>query len=979
MSRLLFLLIYVFMTVLSIVLIRRCSSFTSREGILFCRSLICTVVVTVLYMATVLIRAYDTVTWIYSLYFSSIDVMLYFVMCYLIALSGKTGKGRIFRSIRWIALVFIIADIAVLMTNPLTGAAVSYYRTPGMITDWNFRGRVLYQVHLSICYMMLVIGFAAVLIESLMLPAIYRRFYSRVILSILIVAGINALYLVLMDYVSIDLSVGTYSILAYLTYWNSFVARDRYLLSQLQGIVFEDILQPVFLFGWDDSLVYRNRSADELTGEIPVKCSIREFMRLGGFEDRVKSLDEDTRFYWNSSGYGNASYICDFRTLREETGEVVGRFFIFTSNTLGTDPLTGFQTESYFMAHREELLGRDAHDLLVCVSDLNRLTILNNTVGREGGDRAIGLQASLMRQHLPSSAVFVRLQDAFLCAVVPSSSQDLLGECMSDANADISEEDGFPFRLTFNYAVTQARTLSDVPEAVSKALTILRTRKLLDSGSDRSSVIDSLQQMLMECDTETELHVRRTRELGEKLSFRIGLSGYERDQLSLLCLFHDIGKVGIPGEILNKAAKLTDAEREIMRSHAEKGYRIARATPELNVIASAIRHHHENWDGSGYPDGLSGESIPLLSRIISVVDAYDAMVSDRPYRKAMSHEAAIAELRKHSGHQFDPYIVRCFVSMLDGNEESAGTENEAAVPADEQEITRLVNPVTYSRYTVGEGERITGVDKNFEHLTGYTAYDVRTKGLTQNDLIFEEDREMYWSLVREHALSGSIVYLEHRLKRMDGTGRYVYCTGIIGEGENTLIVSDITDSVSVQLQVGIARNRVMMSLHRLEEANQKDPLTGALNRAAFRKSCKRVFETSPSCLFLMTDVDNFKKLNDTYGHPTGDSVLIAVAEAFRDVLPADAETARMGGDEFCSIIPMKSGILISEIESLCESIRLRVKDRISSDAVSPSISMGCAWSEGRAPEFEELYERADRALYRAKNSGKDRIETEHIS
>ena len=215
---------------------------------------------------------------------------------------------------------------------------------------------------------------------------------------------------------------------------------------------------------------------------------------------------------------------------------------------------------------------------------------------------------------------------------------------MAAANADISVEDGFPFRLTFNYAITSAASASDIHDAIDGALTILRTRKLLDSGSDRSSVIDSLHQMLMECDAETELHVRRTRELGDRLSYRIGLSGYERDQLSLLCLFHDIGKVGIPREILNKAGKLNDSEREIMRSHAEKGYRIARATPELNVIASAIRHHHENWDGSGYPDGLRGEAIPLLSRVISVVDAYDAMISDRPYRSAMSHEAAVAEL-----------------------------------------------------------------------------------------------------------------------------------------------------------------------------------------------------------------------------------------------------------------------------------------------------------------------------------------------
>ena len=272
--------------------------------------------------------------------------------------------------------------------------------------------------------------------------------------------------------------------------------------------------------------------------------------------------------------------------------------------------------------------------------------------------------------------------------------------------------------------------------------------------------------------------------------------------------------------------------------------------------------------------------------------------------------------------------------------------------------------------------RITNVDRNFEHMTGYTAYDVQKLGLTQNDLIFEEDREQYWSLVNEQMAKSEIIYLEHRLRRMDGTGRYVYCTGVLTGKEHTIIVSDITDSVSVQLQVGIARNRVMMSLHRLEEANQKDPLTDVLNRSAFRKSCERIFETSPFCLLIMLDIDNFKKLNDTYGHPIGDSALISVAEALTEVLPANSETARMGGDEFCSVIPMKHRLTPAETDSMCESIRIRVRDRIRSDKVSPTVSMGSAWDDGRYSEFDELYRRADRALYRAKNTGKDRSVTD---
>ncbi|MFA6890310.1 MAG: HD domain-containing phosphohydrolase, partial [Bacilli bacterium] len=129
-------------------------------------------------------------------------------------------------------------------------------------------------------------------------------------------------------------------------------------------------------------------------------------------------------------------------------------------------------------------------------------------------------------------------------------------------------------------------------------------------------------------------------------------------------LFHDIGKISIPDSILNKPEKLTDEEYDIIKTHTEVGYQILRAADEYSDLAIHALHHHERWDGKGYPTALEGNDIPLFSRIICVVDAYEAMTADRPYRKRLTKEHAIAEIRKCSGTQFDPKIAKIFIEQI---------------------------------------------------------------------------------------------------------------------------------------------------------------------------------------------------------------------------------------------------------------------------------------------------------------------------
>lgn len=969
----------------------RCLVYKNREGRMLGYALWWAALVSLSYMISILTTDESTMSVSNSVYFASIDGMLYFLMCFCFALSGVDENtdfkiARIGRLVRRFFVLWIVVDAAILLTNPLTGIAITYEPVvpEPAVARWFFIPGGVYNLHLLLCYLMLASGFLAVVMRAVRVPRMYRHYYIRLILSALVVVAVNAAYLLQVTRNHIDYSIFFYSVMGYSIFWNAFKAKDTGLLSQARQTILEHLSQPLFLFDWDDRLIFANENARALLQDHQVSdqsLTVKEFVCLWGVDEILSDLDHDRRFYWNDSAGKKESYICDFQLLRDRKQETVGRFFIFTNNTLGVDPVTGFQSRRYFNLHSRKLLPAGNGVIGIAVCDLNRLTLLNNTMGHEGGDSALRLQAQLMKHHFPQNTVFIRLQDAVLCALCRGLSNGEIKERLEAVNRELEEAESFPFRITMDGAVSSAEG-ENIISAVQEAVSVMRTRKLLDSDSDSSSVIDSLHQLLLECDPETEFHVRRTREMGERLAYLLGLSDHERDQLSLLCLFHDIGKVGIPQEILNSSGKLTKAEYEIMCTHVEKGYRIARATPELNIVAEPIRYHHERWDGGGYPDGLKGDSIPILSRIIAVVDAYDAMISDRSYRKGMGKDEACRELIRCAGTQFDPYIAEVFVRMITGREEAKPSDQ--TIPVEETELLPgkigLVNAVYCSRYILGSDERILETDNNFEELTGYTAYDVANLGLTQNDMIFKDDRQLYWDMVAEQVESQGIAYLEHRIRRKDGTGRYVYCTGLpgvdpaTGEKRVTVIVSDITDSVSVQLQVGIARNRAMMSLHRLEEANQRDPLTGLLNRTAFHKACvQKLALDGQRCLMLMLDVDDFKNYNDTYGHPQGDELLINLARTLSATVEKKGLAGRMGGDEFCCLLHMEQNMPLSRIRSMGEEILRQINEQTAMLTQSPTVSAGAAWSDPKDSDFNSLYARADRALYTAKKRGKAQL------
>jgi len=186
-----------------------------------------------------------------------------------------------------------------------------------------------------------------------------------------------------------------------------------------------------------------------------------------------------------------------------------------------------------------------------------------------------------------------------------------------------------------------------------------------NQGKFQKDMILTIIRILEYHDPYTKGHSKNVATLASLLAEKMGLSDEMIRKTYWAALVHDIGKIVIPSTILNKEGKLTIEEFEIIKKHPVYGHDFLSTSSELRELAKYVYHHHERWDGKGYPSGLSGEDIPLISRIISVVDAWDAMRSDRPYRRGLSTEIAKKEIVEHSGIQFDPNIVKVFISLLE--------------------------------------------------------------------------------------------------------------------------------------------------------------------------------------------------------------------------------------------------------------------------------------------------------------------------
>ena len=675
---------------------------------------------------------------------------------------------------------------------------------------------------------------------------------------------------------------------------------------------------------------------------------------------------------------------CDIRSLKNEKGQRLGQLFVFSDAALETDLLTGFQDWESFQLFAGSNPNAFPCPTAVAICDINSLSVINSTMGNQAGNQAIKMLADTMRQCFPKQTYYVRGLEANLIALCSHSNEAAMQTHMARV------KESFSGKIQYAVSVT-TESNPDIQQAILMATKAMRAKKLLDRESIHSEMLTSLIRALQECDSDTEHHVRRTQLMGAELGKRIELTDIQQSKLSLLCLLHDIGKIGIPLEILNKPGKLSDEEWKILQSHTEKGYEIASSNNELRGIADEIRHHHERWDGKGYPDGLSRESIPLLSRVIAVVDAYDAMTNNRSYRHAISASKAMAELRRCAGSQFDPFIVSEFLQMLkenppdelisgDAAEKSRNEHIEHAETADNgTETCHHVHSVPYSRYVLDESMRIVSADENFEKLTGYTPKDIQARSVLQADLIPEEERTEYLCHTNACLAKSPMVFQEHKLRRKDGSDIYVFCFGrvyfdsAVRAERSEIIIADITKTYSVKMLADAEQNKAQIRLKYWEETYRRDSLTGLLNHAAFRSDLElKLLEGKSKVMMLMMDVDKFKEYNDTFGHHNGDKFLILVAQTLHMSLRKEDRACRMGGDEFAAALFFSLNTPEATIQERAQQIFDKVSITLKGADGRTGISMGVAIAEPDAT-FNQLYEASDKALYQAKENGRGRL------
>ena len=334
------------------------------------------------------------------------------------------------------------------------------------------------------------------------------------------------------------------------------------------------------------------------------------------------------------------------------------------------DCITKLYNRTYFETKFSQLSGPENLPIALITCDLDGLKYINDTLGHQSGDTLL-IAASILLKRTGKNAVIGRMGGDEFAVLLTKTNQNKLDQIRNHliASIDVYNQSHPQVPLFLSIGSAYAETREAVPTLFREADNSMHRQKLFSNQSSRSSVVNALKKALEARDFVTEGHAARLKDLMVELADYCGIADYHLADLRLFAEFHDIGKVGIPDAILFKPGPLTAQEQIIMESHSEIGHRIARSAPDLEPIADLILHHHEWWNGEGYPTKLKGLEIPLECRILSIIDAYDAMTNDRPYRKALSEQQALTEIVLCAGKQFDPELVEQFMNLLSAKKE----------------------------------------------------------------------------------------------------------------------------------------------------------------------------------------------------------------------------------------------------------------------------------------------------------------------
>jgi len=329
------------------------------------------------------------------------------------------------------------------------------------------------------------------------------------------------------------------------------------------------------------------------------------------------------------------------------------------------DVLTGLYNRRFFEEELRRLNVQRNLPLTLVMADVNGLKLINDSFGHAMGDELLKKVGEVIIKGCRSDDIVARLGGDEFIILLPRTDTMEAEQIVERIKAYASKEKVGSIAISISFGwESKNNEEEDIQEVLKKAEDYMYKKKLFEGPSMRGKTIKAIINTLHEKNKREEQHSHRVSALCNSIGKALALPDGEIEELKTVGLLHDIGKIAIEETTLNKQGSLSEAEWEEIKRHPEIGYRILSTVNDMSEMAEYVLCHHERWDGTGYPRGLKGEEIPFQSRIIAIADAYDAMTSERSYRSALQEEAAIDELQRNSGIQFDPKIVNIFIETV---------------------------------------------------------------------------------------------------------------------------------------------------------------------------------------------------------------------------------------------------------------------------------------------------------------------------
>ncbi len=328
------------------------------------------------------------------------------------------------------------------------------------------------------------------------------------------------------------------------------------------------------------------------------------------------------------------------------------------------DALTGLTNRQYFdqMTLKVDLI--ECLPVSVINFDINGLRIINEAFGYEYGNQLLIHVSNILTDCFKKEDIISRVGGDQFAVILKNTSKEAAEMIAKQVVKKVFNFKIKDTQLSISYGVASKVNNEDINQLFLISENAMYSNKIFESESSSNQSIQSLMTAYHEKNPREAEHSKRVSTLCEKFGYAVNMGDEDINKLKAISYLHDIGKIAIDDSIINKPGKLSDDEWEVIKKHPEIGARIISASDDYAIIAEDILAHHERYDGKGYPFGIAGKDIPIRARMIAIVDSYDAMSSDRPYRKALSHDEIIKELCRCAGTQFDPELIDIFIEKI---------------------------------------------------------------------------------------------------------------------------------------------------------------------------------------------------------------------------------------------------------------------------------------------------------------------------